>query len=181
MHDTDRRVIFTRKLLRSSLLKLMAEKPISRISVTELCKGAGVNRGTFYSHYRQPEDVLIQIEDELIAMVREILETGADTAYINQAVAKILYANRDACRMIIGKNGDPECINRMKVLSDEYFIERTKEFPALNKEETRYLRAFMFSGTVSLLGEWLNSDAPCSPEEIAEAVTTLHRRITRPL
>ena len=42
MHDADRRVKFTKMVLRESLLELMREKPIGEITVTELCKNARV-------------------------------------------------------------------------------------------------------------------------------------------
>ena len=38
MRDADRRVKFTKMVLRESLLELMREKPIGEITVTELCK-----------------------------------------------------------------------------------------------------------------------------------------------
>ena len=47
MHDADRRVKFTKMVLRESLLELMREKPIGEITVTELCKNAAVYIGVF--------------------------------------------------------------------------------------------------------------------------------------
>ena len=43
----DRRVKYTLLALRGSLLELMREKDVSRITVKELCERADVNRGTF--------------------------------------------------------------------------------------------------------------------------------------
>ena len=41
-----------------ALLKLMKEKPYSRISVSELCKRAGISRQTFYSLFESKDDVI---------------------------------------------------------------------------------------------------------------------------
>ena len=46
---TDRRVKYTKQAIRDSFLKLLSEKPIEKISVTEICREAEINRGTFYS------------------------------------------------------------------------------------------------------------------------------------
>lgn len=62
----DRRVKYTLLALRGSLLELMREKDVSRITVKELCERADVNRGTFYAHYASPADLLEQIEQELL-------------------------------------------------------------------------------------------------------------------
>ena len=48
---TDRRVSKTRNAITNTLLKLMEEKPLSEITVSELTELADVNRKTFYNHY----------------------------------------------------------------------------------------------------------------------------------
>ena len=59
----DRRTRYTRQAIRETLLELMEEKPFSRVTVTEVCRKAEMNRGTFYLHYLDLDDVL----DDLIA------------------------------------------------------------------------------------------------------------------
>lgn len=46
----DRRAVRTRKVLRKSLLSLMKDRPIAKITVKELCAKAEINRTTFYAH-----------------------------------------------------------------------------------------------------------------------------------
>ena len=48
----DRRVRRTKAMLRAALTELLKTKPVNEISVTELTRLADVNRGTFYSHYK---------------------------------------------------------------------------------------------------------------------------------
>lgn len=177
MRDTDRRVIYTKKLLRDSLMTLMEEKPISRISVTELCKGAGVNRGTFYSHYHEPEDVLRNIEEELVNSVRDILDNLNDISEIYHAITHALYRNKEACRLLISPNGDPNCIKHMLELSTKYFAQRTQPMLNIDQAALRYIHAFMFSGTVAVLEEWLVNDIGRTPEEIAEIIITMKKRL----
>lgn len=179
MHDTDRRVIYTKKLLRESLMTLMEEKPVGRISVTELCKGAGVNRGTFYSHYRQPEDVLANIEEELFSDIKNILSSQSDISNINHAVVYALYRNRDACRVLISKNGDPSCMDRILDISKDYFLKNTLPSLDASTTDTKYLHTFMFSGNVAVLKEWLSEGALISPEEIADVLTNMREKILK--
>ena len=53
-------------MIRSSFIELLREKPVAKISVTELCERAGINRATFYAHYADPSDLLRSIEDEIL-------------------------------------------------------------------------------------------------------------------
>lgn len=44
----------------------MIKKSFEKITVTEVCKCAGINRGTFYLHYIDVYDVLNELEEELL-------------------------------------------------------------------------------------------------------------------
>ena len=43
------------------LLTLLQKKPLSRITVKEICEGADVNRSTYYAYYADPYDQLNQM------------------------------------------------------------------------------------------------------------------------
>lgn len=58
----NRRILITKQLLCESFISLLKQKPIDKISVTELCQAANVNRGSFYAHYADVYDLLDQIE-----------------------------------------------------------------------------------------------------------------------
>ena len=61
----DRRVRYTKQAIRDGFLRLLAEKPIEKISVTEICREADINRGTFYAHYSDPYELKRSLEDQL--------------------------------------------------------------------------------------------------------------------
>ena len=46
-----RRVQMTKKLLRESVIELMEQKPLNKISIKDICDNADVNRTTFYKYY----------------------------------------------------------------------------------------------------------------------------------
>src|SRR6202012_5392571 len=54
----DRRVRRTRDLLHRALLDLIAEKGYPHITVQDILDRADVGRSTFYTHYRDKEDLL---------------------------------------------------------------------------------------------------------------------------
>ena len=54
----DQRVALTKRLLQEGLLRLLEKKDIDSIHVSELCAESGINRATFYRHYKEPRDIL---------------------------------------------------------------------------------------------------------------------------
>ena len=49
--------IFAKECIVSALLQLIEKKPLSTITISELCQKAGVSRMTFYRNYGSKEDV----------------------------------------------------------------------------------------------------------------------------
>lgn len=68
----DRRTRRTRLLLQEALLRLLADKPLNRITVTELTELADVNRVTFYAHYHDVYDMFDQLRIDLIDMYTDM-------------------------------------------------------------------------------------------------------------
>ncbi len=63
----------TRECLETALIRLLADKELEKISITELVRLAGVSRTAFYSNYSSKEDILAswmsQVGDELIDLI----------------------------------------------------------------------------------------------------------------
>ena len=62
----DHRVIYTKRVIKENFLTLLEKKSFPKITVTELCRLAGINRGTFYLHYYDMDDVLDDILNDLL-------------------------------------------------------------------------------------------------------------------
>ena len=69
----DRRIIKTKKKLKDTLVKLIQEKTIDKITVKELVEQADLNRGTFYFHYKDIYNFLETIETEALNEITFIL------------------------------------------------------------------------------------------------------------
>ena len=47
----DRRIKYTKKIIKDCFFELLSEKDINKITVSELCNKADINRATFYRYY----------------------------------------------------------------------------------------------------------------------------------
>src|SRR6266545_463064 len=62
---TDRRIQRTRQALHTALLELTREKGYDSISIEEITDRANVGRATFYLHYKDKEDLLLELFSEM--------------------------------------------------------------------------------------------------------------------
>lgn len=71
----DRRITRTKNALHQALLDLVKEKSYSSISVEEIVQRANLGRATFYLHYKDKEDLLLEdLTPRLNALVEEVGE-----------------------------------------------------------------------------------------------------------
>jgi AcrR family transcriptional regulator len=74
----DRRVQRTRQALRKALVELIQEKGYDAISVEEITQRANLGRATFYLHYKDKDDILLEEFSEKVSdQVRLISEIPA--------------------------------------------------------------------------------------------------------
>lgn len=77
---TDLRVLKTRQALRNSFIDLIREKTFESITVNELCDKALIRRATFYKHYADKYDFVVDYIREQITQFRlELTEEHPDT------------------------------------------------------------------------------------------------------
>lgn len=181
MRETDRRVKYTKMVLRESLLELLQEKPINRISVTELCQNADVNRGTFYAHYTEPQDLLKQIEDEMFESIRSCFAENADKSLeqTNLDLLKILYENRELCRVVFSQNASSCFLCRLHEMSTEFFAERWKCKIEKMGIPVDFLYRFIATGNIEVIRMWIMNDDGRTPEEISGIITKLASNVMR--
>src|SRR5215469_12567808 len=69
-HVRDRRVRKTHKLLHEALFSLIHERDFDSIAIKEILHRADVGRSTFYSHFRDKEELLVSGLHEMLRALR---------------------------------------------------------------------------------------------------------------
>jgi AcrR family transcriptional regulator len=77
-NNPDRRIQRTRQALRQALMDLIKEKGYDSISVEEITQRANLGRATFYLHYKDKEDLLI---DEFSELANERVRTLSEIPF----------------------------------------------------------------------------------------------------
>ena len=60
--------------IKTAVIELLAKKDFSDITVSDITRKAGINRGTFYLHYLDKEDLAQSISDEVTQRFTAILD-----------------------------------------------------------------------------------------------------------
>lgn len=167
----DRRVKYTKKAIKDSFLNLFESKPLEKISVTEICTNADINRGTFYSHYSDPYDLKEKLEAEFIEAIRaRICEyTNNYTDKITTVdTFRILKENRELCRVFTGPNGDfKELICIVGSQTSSYLGDLYYDLKQFAPENAACLQPMMVSCITSVIKYWFDNGMTEEPEIVA--------------
>lgn len=169
----DRRVRYTKKAIRESFLDLLEEKPLEKISVTEICKNADINRGTFYSHYTDPFELKESLEQELIDMFTEAAKTAPNGCITALSALNILKDNRDLCRLFCGPNGDMNALTKIiHEYSLAYFSDMVKDGVEIPEVHETCLLEMLVSAVGALVKFWYVNGMKDDPALIAECMSS---------
>jgi AcrR family transcriptional regulator len=179
-HKIDPRIERTRDALRGALMALIEQKGFDAISVQDITGRAGLNRATFYLHYRDKQDLLIrtseQIFDSLVAEAGPIDPGNLTFEKPPQQVVILfqhLAKHRDFYRVVFGRSGVPAFVARMR----EYLVAFTR--PRIASLHTLYSAAvpilddifiseYVAGALLGIITWWLENDLPHSPEYMAD-------------
>ena len=66
----------SKNAIRSALSRLLLEQSLESLTISQLTKEAGINRGTFYLHYVDKQDMFNQLKSELLGELGELFATS---------------------------------------------------------------------------------------------------------
>ncbi|MBD5129955.1 MAG: TetR/AcrR family transcriptional regulator [Ruminococcaceae bacterium] len=158
----DLRVVKTRRVIRNTLFELMGEKPLSKITISEICARAEINRKTFYRHYRAVGDVIEELENEILGEISAIMRTGnksvLDVGAAIRDISAMVERRRDFFAGLMKLNPDLFSNGKIKAMLCRMISVALKNIGALYDETTlRAAAEFTVSGVLSLYAAWFDN------------------------
>lgn len=168
----DKRIKNTTKSIKQALFRLLEEKPLSKITVTELCREAGVNRATFYLHYTDIYDLLDKIELSYVEEMRENnTRLGIDGKVDFLWIVELIKRHSDFYRITFMNNIHTRFMDEFhNELRTHYF----KIFENRTTNEHMYTFEFLRGGVDFVIAKWINSGMKESTTEIARILRELY-------
>lgn len=166
----NQRVRLSKKMLKDSLIKLLNEKSIHKISVIELCERAQINRTTFYKYYGSQYDLLGDMENDILTQIDNYLKAGdgLEDTITGQLVRIIEFIddNIDFCKLLLNNNVDPEFPEKLIQLPSIRQLIAQQLTDKYNEDELMYTLNFVIAGSFSTLQKWMNKENRESPKEM---------------
>lgn len=165
--------IRSRRLIRDSLISLLKEKDISKITVKEIVDRADLNRATFYAHYPDVRGVMEEFENETIYRLKEIL-TGVRFENVFQnptplllKVNRFLEEDLDFYRTLILSNDADQFLEKLKDIYINYLNADT-DIPELIRDTTamQIQIKFFADGIIGIYKRWFKGEVPGSLNDI---------------
>ncbi|MCD8364324.1 MAG: TetR/AcrR family transcriptional regulator [Clostridiales bacterium] len=162
----------TRQKFEDAFWALAAEKPISRISVSELAKRAGYNRSTFYEYFVDTDHLLAYTEKKLLdEATATIIQMHLENTSLKSLFPIIFEALNEKIYILLGPNGDSAFLAKVKK-EIVPLIEKNCPIPA-DTPNFDYLISFVNSAMFGLLQHWNEKGKDISTKEISEMMQSL--------
>ena len=177
-HSRDRRTAKTISALRSALIELMMEQHYDSITVQDIIDRANVGRSTFYSHFRDKEDLLVGDWKRFFQVIADHTNI---TAAENENVAPIEpvfvhLKDMHALYRALVRSGKTD---RLFSVGIDYLAQKLEEKIRQTADISSIgVRPEFFAHLLSLqifgtLKWWLDRDMPHTPAEMSQMFETL--------
>ena len=166
----------TKRALEASLKKLLLQKPLNKITINDITEDCGVNRMTFYYHFKDIYDLVdwIMVEDAAKALEgRQSFENWTD------AFLDILHQVQDNKVLVMNvyRSVSREQLEQYlyKLLDHMLrdFVDRSAQGFTVQDSDKQFIIDFYKYGFVGLALEWIRRDMKADPAIMAERLNTI--------
>lgn len=160
----DRRTVYTRMVIKEAFIKFLSTKPLSEITIKEICLEANINRATFYRNYEDLYHLFEEIENELI---QEAFPNGTDSYDISQLL-EVIYHNQVFYREFFNNHLQSSFIETMINEMKLSFANTLIDNGVYNEQDYNYHFHFALHGATGILKEWFDNGCEPPPKEFSE-------------
>lgn len=179
----DKRIAKSREALRCAFISLMEEHGFDAITIHDLCTTAGINRTTFYNHFKDKDQLLSYFEQDVLKRLEAFQPRIASLSVAELFACSLtkrpphalidlfalLGSEGDLLHALLGDGGDPAfsralnevvCVNIVRsVLHKKY-----REHPSVFVE---YYISFYATAYLGVITRWILTGRHESAEEMA--------------
>lgn len=182
----DKRSEKTLGAIYEALRSLLGEKEYGDIKVADLLERSKVSRGAFYSHFKDKDDVLSSLCDQMfehvfsIKLGREIdhdfSSSPTDSKHLLNHLAIHLYDYKDIIKAILSSSGKSVFTDRMTLRATPIMEKCVFSHELFKKGVPEKLQSLQLTDSfVSIICHWILMDCMSSPETIIEYFYILHQ------
>lgn len=178
----------TKKAFENSLALLAKDHQLNKITVKEICEVAQLSRNAFYFHYKDINDLINDIENNVISEVSDILTDIENLGFPRVVYATIdkfidlFEARCDTVLMLMDKSFSTSFTERMSKMFSDFNYNFFKEF---NGDRARVSYEFFYiylsGGFYDVVRYWLDHQDKMSKDSLKALCYVLIKRLIIPV
>ena len=168
---TDVRTRFTKKVIVEAFLSLLREKPLSKITVKEVCEIADINRSTFYKYYLDCFDLVEQLEQEALRETGEMIQAmraQKPETVLTQMLEQV-QKHAELFRLLEGQGDSDRFTQKIAMVC----FQSMEQGRAGAQEQNTMPFAFVTGGAGAVIAYWMRSGMNEPPEHVARVILAL--------
>lgn len=172
----DRRIKYTKKIIKDTLIDLLNKKDIKKITVSEICKIADINRATFYRYYLDIYDLLDKIEEEFVTELKLVSrQSNNDTiSGFTKDLLNVFLSNKDLVKVLFNTNNNIYFLNDVLEVAYEKCKDKwQKDLPTISEQDIEYASLFIFNGALGVVNYWVKNDFDKDVDEVSTIIERL--------
>lgn len=163
----------SKRLIKEAVSKLLLEKDISKIRITEVTALADINRGTFYAHYRDVYDVVEQMQNEFVEVLCNSIHNYPPLSLLKNPlpfiieVADYIRENMELYQTLIQRDGGSQISKKTNSIFIERLFSESPYIPeGTDVKELKLCLSYIMAGCMGVLERWFNDEISYTFDEL---------------
>ena len=175
----DRRVVKTKRAIKEAFAKLLTQKDINDITISDIAAEANINHKTFYNYYGGIYEVVGEIEDDIVRLIdKEVTGIGFQNSLqspylIFEKLTKVINTDTDFFGYLLGMNANVSLERKIADLLKSKFKMFVLQDVEISELRLNLMAEFIISGMVAVYRRWFNSDRSEPIETISKEMQLL--------
>lgn len=167
---------YTKNTIREEFIKMLNEKPISKITVKDIAAACDINRNTFYYYYSDIYELLSEIfQTELERVIDDYNDTLSwEDSFIE--AAKFALENKKAVYYIYNSMQREELVNYIYNVSGNVmmrYVEKVSEDISATLEDRKLIASFYQCALTEMVMRWISSGMKENPDLVVRRIGKL--------
>lgn len=178
--------ITSKTKLKQALILLLDDYDFEQLTISRICKEAGVNRSTFYAHYNNQYDLLNEVQDYIVTIFQQEFnkefhgmkdieiefDSLLDTRYLKPYLTFI--QNHQKLYRIYLKH--PKTLLNNDIYEKNLqtiFIKQFQKHHINKPQQIEWMSHFIIGGFRTLIANWVMADCADDIDQLIDTIHTL--------
>lgn len=167
----------TKNNLIEAFWDIYKEKPLSRITVKEITDKAGYNRGTFYTYFKDINEIqqllkenLIPTKDMILGPLMMLDKNSGNIFETLDRTNDYVKEHSEKIAVLIGPEGDPSFVHEFKMRIRMIIMDYVYELKVKEPEKIEYIIEYQLSALIGMFQLWLEKNESMDENVLADFV-----------